>query len=41
MAVEMNYAATASITCTMNNITNGSYRQSTVIDNIAVILGLR
>lgn len=33
MAVEMSYAATASITCTMNNITNGSYRQSTVVDN--------
>ena len=40
----MNYAATASITCTMNNITNGSYRQSTVIDNsstkyVDVLLG--
>ena len=31
--VSMDYAATASITCTVTSITNGSYRQSTVVDN--------
>lgn len=33
MPVEMDYAATASVTLTATSLTNGSYRQSAVVDN--------